>query len=177
MSRRLLVEIDPQTWDSPKSSGQRTLWLQQLDDLMSRSVNNRQQAMTSTATTGSNGALQSTGVGVGPMTPKRYAEFTVKARVTYQASGPGPVYIYVHRTTSAIPPNGQAPNANDVIVGGDAFAGGQLAAGINQAAAFSFLDSGLSTAGKYHYYFSVKAPGGVLVSLLNSSQLLVMERS
>ncbi len=180
-SRRLLEELTPATWDSQKpapNSGQlRVRWLQGLDDLVNRPVNNRQTASASAAAVATNGAPQSSGIGVGPMQPKRYAEFTVKARVTFNVAVAGPAYVYVHRTTGQIPQNGQAPNVGDVIVGGDAFAGGALTPGVNQSAAFSFLDSGLSTSQKYRYYLSVSAPGGSQVNLVNSSQLLVMERS
>jgi hypothetical protein len=63
-------------------------------------------------------------------------------------------------------------------VGGDAFAGGTVpVAGVNEARAFSFLDSALDVNKRYRYYLAVMAPMGNLVNLLNNSQLLVMERS
>jgi hypothetical protein len=179
MSRNVLEEIVPSNWDAADSTGgaPRTRWLQQLTDLVNRPVNNRQTVSTSTASTPTTGAVQSTGVGVGPMTPKRYAEFTVKARVTFNAATGSHAYVYLHRTTGAIPANGQAPNAGDVIVGGDAFTGGAVTPGTNQVGALSFLDSGLSVNKKYNYYLSVQGANGDTVKLLNASQLLVMERS
>jgi len=181
MSRQLLETIMPANWDSQKpepNSGQtRVRWLQQLSDLVNRPVNNRLSNSTSNAVINTTGNVQSSGVGVGPMQPKRYAEFTVKARVTFNLNSVGPAYVYVYRTSGAIPPNGAAPNAGDVIVSGDAFAGGAMTAGVNQSQALSFLDSGLSVNQKYSYYFALKAPNGNVFNLVNASQLLVMERS
>jgi hypothetical protein len=181
MSRQLLETLVPSVWDSQKpgtNSGQsRVRWLQGLTDLLNRPVTNRQAAMTSTAVIAASGSVQSSGVGTAQQLPKRYAEFTVKARVTFNVNSTGPVYVYVYRTTGAIPANGAAPNAGDVIVGGDAFAGGPMTSGVNQSAAFSFLDTGLSVTQKYSYYLAVKAPNGNTFNLVNSSQLLVMERS
>jgi hypothetical protein len=111
------------------------------------------------------------------MQPKRYAEFTVKARVSFNLNSAGPAYVYVYRTLGAIPAKGAAPNVGDVIVAGDAFTGGAMTAGVNQSAALSFLDSGLSVNQRYNYYFAVKAPNGNVLNLVNASQLVVMERS
>jgi hypothetical protein len=172
MSRQLLENLTPAQWDSPQQR-----WLQSLSDLVDRPVNNRQNAATSTAVIAANGNVQSSGMGVGPMQPKRYAEFTVKARVSYNVNSVGPAYVYVYRTTGAIPANGAAPNAGDVIVSGDSFTGGAMTAGVNQSSAFSFLDSGLSVNSKYSYYLAVKAPNGNTLNLVNNSQVLVMERS
>lgn len=107
----------------------------------------------------------------------RYAEFTVKARVTFSVDSVGPAYVYVYRTLGAIPANGGPPNPGDVVVGGDAFTGGAMTAGVNQSGAFSYLDTGLSTTKKYSYYLAVMAPNGNTFNLVNSSQVLAMERS
>jgi hypothetical protein len=182
-TRELLDTIVPQDWDSQKPGANtgfsRTRWLQGVSDLVKRPVVNRGTASTSATAVVPDGAIVSSGVGTpNPLTPKRYAEFTVKARVTYSVNTPSDVYVYVHRTAGAIPANGSPPNADDVIVGGDAFAGGHVsAAGVNEIGTLSFLDTNLSVNGKYNYYLSVKAPSGATVNLTNSSQLLVMERS
>lgn len=177
--RRLLPQIAPVHWDGPKGSpnSPRTTFLQSVDDLFNRPVLNRLAASTNATAINCTGAILSTGIGVGPMQPKRYAEFTVKSRVTFNINSTGPVYLYVYRTTGAIPANGAAPNGGDVIVGGDSFFGGATLNGPNMAQAFSFLDSGLSASGTYRYYLAVFGPNGTTLNLINSSQLLVMERS
>lgn len=174
MSRKLLESLTPTHWDFPQ-----VRWLQGLDDLLNRPVNNRLANSTSNAAIVANGNVQSSGVGVGPMLPKRYGEFTVKARVTFNLNSVGPAYVYIYRTLFpfAIPVNGAAPNAGDVIVSGDAFTGGAMTAGVNQSAALSFLDSGLDVTKRYSYYLAVKAPNGNTLNLVNASQLVVMERS
>jgi len=181
MSRQLLETLVPSNWDSqkpaPNSGASRTRWLQGLSDLVNRPLNNRQTSTTSGTAIAANGNVQSTGLGVGPMQPKRYAEFTVKARVTFNLNSVGPAYVYVYRTLGTIPGNGHPPNAGDVIVSGDAFAGGAMSSGVNESASFSFLDTGLSVNQRYSYYFAVKAPNGNTLNLVNASQLLVMERS
>lgn len=182
VTRNLLEKIVPEQWDSQAPSAnsgfQRARWLQGLNDLLNRPVLNRTTNQTSGTAVTAGGAPQSTGVGTpNAMQPKRYAEFTVKARVTYNANSTGPVYLYVYRTLGSIPALGAAPNAGDVIVGGDAFTGGPTVSGVNQSASFSFLDSGLSVNAKYNYYFAVMSPAASVVNLVNSSQLLVMERS
>lgn len=182
-SRQLLETLDPAHWDSqepaPNSGFNRMRWLQGLSDLVNRPVNNRLTAQTSATAIAANGTIQSSGVGTALMQPKRYAEFTVKARVTFRLNSVGPAYLYVVRTVfpHTIPANGAALNAGDVIVGGDAFSGGMVPSGGNQAAAFSFLDSGLSVNSKYSYYLAIQAPNGNVLNLVNNSQLLVMERS
>lgn len=182
MSRELLETITPAHWDSqkpgPNTGFQRTRWLQGLNDLLKRPVSNRLTAATSATAVNATGAPISTGIGTGPMQPKRYAEFTVKARVTSNINDAVPAYHYIYRTLGAIPVNGAPPNADDVIVGGDAFAGGAApGAGVNQIGAFSFLDTGLDVNKQYRYYLAVNAPIGKIVNLVNNSQLLVMERS
>jgi hypothetical protein len=181
-TRELLDTIVPSDWDSQKpavnSGFSRTRWLQGVSDAFKRPLVNRALVISPDPAVNGTGAAVSTGIGVGPLQPKRYAEFTVKARVTYNASAAVAVYLYVYRTTGAIPANGAAPNAGDVIVGGDAFAGGQISsADVNEIGTFSYLDTGLSVNGKYNYYLAVSAPGGAVVNLVNNSQLLVMERS
>ena len=178
MSRQLMETISPSTWDSQppaaNSGFSRVKWLQSLNDLVNRPVNNRLINSALNTAIAASGAVQSTGVGIGPLQPKRYAEFTVKARVTFNVNSVGPAYIYVYRTQGAIPANGAAPHAGDVIVGGDAFSGGALTAGVNQSASLSILDTGLSVTQKYLYYFAVKAPNGNTFTLVSASQLMVM---
>lgn len=179
MSRSLVEHISAENWEPGKSGSgfQRVRWLQTIVDLFNRPVINRAQASTSATAINANGAIQSSGIGTAPLQPKRYAEFTVKARVTFTVNSIGPVYVYVHRTLGAIPANGAAPNGGDVIVGGDAFLGGPTGNGINQSGAFSFIDTGLDQSKQYRYYLSIEGPNGNVVNLVNSSQLLVMERS
>jgi hypothetical protein len=181
MSRNLVQELVPADWDSGKpqanSGFSRVRLLQNITDLFNRPVNNRQAQSTNATAIATTGAAQSSGIGTAQQQPTRYAEFTVKARVTFNVNSVGPVYVYVYRTLGTVPVNGAAPNVGDVVVGGDAFAGGAMTAGVNQSASFSFLDSGLSVSAKYTYYLAVKGPNGNTVNLVNSSQLLVMERS
>lgn len=178
MSRSLVEHIDATHWEPKAGNGfQRVRWLQGIVDLFNRPAINRAQASTNATAIAANGAVQSSGIGTQQLQPKRYAEFTVKARVTFNLNAVGPCYIFVHRTLGAIPANGAAPGGGDVIVGGDSFAGGQMANGVNQSAAFSFIDTGLDVSKQYRYYLSVKGPNGQTVNLVNSSQLFVMERS
>jgi|SRR5215469_325493 len=181
MSRQLLETLVPQHWDSQKpgapSGFNRVRWLQGVNDLLNRPVVNRGTASTSNTGVILNGAGQSTGIGIGALQPKRYGEFTVKARVTFNLSAAGPAFLYVVRTLGAIPAQGAGFNLGDVTVGGDAFAGGQLPALTNQCASFSFLDTGLDVTKQYKYYFAVLGPAGKTLNLINNSQLLVMERS
>lgn len=182
MSRELLETLVPAHWDSqkpaPNSGYERVRWLQGLNDFIKRPVVNRATVSTSATATTCNGSIQSTGVGLAtPLTPKRYGEFTIKARVSFNVNSAGPAYVYIHRTTGAIPANGLAPNAGDVIVGGDAFVGGPTTSGVNQSGSLSFIDTGLSVTTPYRYYLSVKGPSGNTHNLVNSSQLFVTERS
>jgi hypothetical protein len=181
MSRQLLENLEPQHWDSakpqPGSGFQRVRWLQGLSDLLNRPVINRAQQSTNATAVATNGTGQSTGIGTQALQPKRYAELTVKARVTFNLSVNGAAYIYVYRTLGAIPANGAAPHAGDVVVGGDAFAGGSVTAGINQSGAFSFIDTGLDVTKKYSYYLAVRGPNPAVLNLINASQLFVLERS
>lgn len=173
MSRNLLEAINPKHWNGAGP----VRFLQSINDLFNRPVNNRGTA-TGTVTVNANGAIQSTGIGLAnAMTPKRYAEFTVKARVTFQVNSAGPVYLYIYRTTGAIPAAGSAPAAGDVEVSGDSFSGGPTTNGVNQAASFSYLDSGLLQTQAYKYYLAVKGPNGNAVQIVNNSQVIVMERS
>jgi hypothetical protein len=181
-TRELLDTIVPLDWDSQTPGAntgfQRVRWLQGVSDLVKRPVANRATATTSATAVNTTGGAVSTGIGCGPLQPKRYAEFTIKARVTFHINTSGPAYLYVYRTTGPIPANGALPNPGDVIVGGDAFAGGATpGAGTNQIGVFSYLDTGLSVNTQYRYYLAVNAGNGSVVNLVNSSQLLVMERS
>ncbi len=180
--RSLLEQIVPVHWDSqkpaPGSGTERVHFLQSINDLFNRPVTNRAQASTNATAVNTNGAVQSSGVGTPtPLQPKRYGEFTVKARVTFNVNSPGPAFCHVYRTLGAIPANGQPPNAGDVVVGGDAFAGGPTTSGVNQVGAFSFIDTGLDVTKKYNYYLTVQGPNGMTMNLVNASQLFVMERS
>lgn len=179
--RRLLDQLTPSQWDSGKpqsgSGFQRVRWLQGVDDLVNRPVLNRGTASTNGTAVNANGNIQSTGIGTAQLQPLRYAEFTVKARVTFNVNSTGPAFVYVYRTLGAIPAVGAEPGADDVAVGGGSFMGGPTANGVNQSGSFSFLDSGLDTTKQYRYYLAVEAPNGTVVNLVNNSQLLVMERS
>jgi hypothetical protein len=180
MSRSLVEHLTPQDWDSQKPGASgfgRTRWLQGIVDLVNRPAINRAQASTNATAVAASGAVQSTGIGTQLLQPKRYAEFTVKARVTFNVNSVGPAYVYIHRTLGAIPVSGAAPGVGDVIVGGDAFLGGPTGNGVNQSGAFSFIDSGLDASKQYRYYLSVKGPNGNVLNLVNSSQIFVMERS
>lgn len=181
MSRQLIENIVPEHWDSQKpaqnSGFPRVRWLQQIIDTSNRPVINRASASTNATAVNCTGNVLSSGIGIAPLQPKRYGEFTVKARVTFNINSTGPAYIYVYRTTGAIPANGAAPNGGDVIVGGDAFAGGPTVSGVNLAAALSFIDTGLNVNTQYRYYLAVKGTNGNILNLINASQLFVMERS
>lgn len=182
MSRELLETLQPGDWDSQKPGAntgfQRVRWLQGLNDLVKRPVANRGQVSGAAVAVNTNGAVQSTGIGIpAQLQPKRYSEFTVKAQLTYQINSAGPVFVHVYRTLGSIPAKGAAPNAGDVPVGGGPFAGGPTTNGVNQAASFSFLDSGLDQTKKYLYYLTVQGPNGNALSLAANAQLLVMERS
>jgi hypothetical protein len=182
MSREILSTIVPSDWDSQKpgigTGTARTLWLQGVSDLAKRPLVNRGTVATSATVVVGTGSPVSTGIGSIALQPKRYAEFTVKARITYTINAAQPVYHYVFRTLGAIPANGAAPNAGDVVVGGDAFAGGSIpGAGVSQIGTVSMLDTGLNVNSKYRYYLAVSAPNGNTVNLINNSNLLVMERS
>ena len=180
-TRELVPTLVPADWDSQtpgvNTGFNRTRWLQSVTDLFRRPVANRATASTSATAVNCSGAAQSSGIGTIAQQPKRYAEFTVKARVTFNVNSVGPAFVSVYRTQGAIPAKGVAPNAGDVIVGGDAFMGGPTQAGVNQSGSFSFLDSGLSVNQQYRYYLAVTGPNGNVLNLVNSSQLLVMERS
>lgn len=179
--RRILPQIVPPDWDSGKpeigSGTTRVRYLQDVDDLVHRPLNNRQTASTSSTAVTCNGSAQSTGIGTIQQKPQLYGEFTVKARVTFSVNSAGPAYVYVYRTKGNIPANGAAPNAGDVVVGGDAFGGGPMVSGVNVAASFSFLDTGLAITQTYRYYLAVNGPNGNVITFTNASQLLVMERS
>jgi hypothetical protein len=180
-TRELLDTIVPSAWDSqkPGTSGfPRVRMLQNINDLLKRPVANRSLVISSDPAVVTTGSPVSSGIGSALLQPKRYAEFTVKARVTFNINSADPAYLYVYRTQGAIPTNGTAPHAGDVIVGGDAFAGGATpGAGVNQIGTFSYLDTELNVNLQYRYYIAVNAPNGRTVNLINSSQILVMERS
>jgi hypothetical protein len=180
MSRSLVEHISPEHWESQKpgqSGFERVRWLHGIVDLFNRPAINRAQASTNATAIATNGAVQSSGIGTQLLQPKRYAEFTIKARITFNINSVGPAYVFVHRTLGAIPANGAAPNGGDVIVGGDAFLGGPTGNGVNQSGAFSFIDTGLDQSKQYRYYLSIKAPNANVMNLVNSSQIFVMERS
>jgi hypothetical protein len=68
-------------------------WLQGVD-LFNRPAINRAQASTNATAIVANGAVQSTGIGTQLLQPKRYAEFTIKARITFNINSVGPAYVY-----------------------------------------------------------------------------------
>lgn len=182
MGTELLEMIVPDHWESKQPGGQsgtqRVRWLQQLNDVIRRPVANRGTATTNATAVNTNGAIQSTGIGLAAaLNPKRYGEFTIKARVTFNINSAGPAFIYVYRTLGAIPANGAAPGGGDVIVGGDAFTGGPTSSGVNQSASFSFIDTGLDKTKSYRYYLAVQGPNANVLNLVNSSQLFVLERA
>jgi hypothetical protein len=176
---QLLENLEAQHWEghTPGSGFNRMRWLQGLSDLVNRPVNNRANATTNATAVNCTGAVLSSGIGIQQLQPKRYSEFTVKARVTFNINSAGPAFVYVYRTLGAVPANGAAPNVGDVIVAGDAFIGGPTSAGVNQSGALSFLDTGLDVSKRYRYYLAVKGPNATVLNLVNASQLLVMERS
>lgn len=174
MPRQLLQDLTPAHWDTAQQR-----WLQGLNDLVNRPVTNRGTAAADKTVVNTTGAVQSTGIGIpNALQPLRYAELTVKARVTFHCSSVGPAFLYVYRTTlAAIPAIGAKPAAGDVIVGGGPFVGGATSPGVNEAGSFSFLDDGLSVTGKYLYYLACEGPAGSVLTIPIGSQLLVMERS
>lgn len=179
MSRRVLEHIQSTDWDSGKAGSSgfgRVRYLQQVDDTINRPLLNRVTANGTNVAVAANGTVQSTGIGTAAIQPKRYAEHTNKIRLTFNVNSVGPVYLYLYRTLGNVPANGAAPNAGDVIVGGDAFTGGPTVSGVNQAAAFSFLDTGLDVNKQYKYYLAVKAPNANTFNVVSSSHF-VMERS
>src|SRR6266478_7121151 len=122
MATELLDKLIPGDWDSgkPGKTGfPRVRFLQGISDIIARPLNNRLIVSTNATAVVCNGAIQSTGIGTGAQTPSRFAEFLVKARVTFNLSGAGTLYVYVMRTTGAVPVNGAAPNGGDVTVSGD----------------------------------------------------------
>lgn len=183
MARQLLEELTPSHWDSGKpasgSGFNRVRWLQGISDLVNRPVLNRSNVASSApVAVNTTGAVQSTGIGISNrLQPKRYGEFTVKARVTFNINSAGPAFCHVYRTLGAIPANGAAPNAGDVVVGGGAFAGGPTSNGVDQVGTFSFLDTGLDRTKQYNYYLTVEASNGAVLNLDTGAQLFVMERS
>ena len=178
MSQELLDKLIPSDWDSrePGKSGfPRVRFLQGISDIIARPLNNRLTASTNATAVALNGAVQSTGIGTGPQIPAKFAEFLVKARVTFNLSGAGTLYVYVYRTTGAIPANGAAPNGGDVVVGGDAFAGPATVGGQNVSGAFSWFDTGLNQSKSYRYYLAVNGTNGLTANLVNSSGIQVSE--
>lgn len=174
----LLDKLIPGDWDSkkPGNSGfSRVRFLQGISDIVARPLNNRLTASTNATAVNLNGAVQSTGIGTAAQTPSKFAEFMVKARVTFNISGAGTLYVYVYRTTGAIPANGAAPGGGDVIVGGDSFAGPATVGGQNMNGSLSFFDTGLNQATAYKYYFAVKGTNALIANLVNNSQMQVSE--
>lgn len=183
MSRDLLPQITPEQWDSQKPGAntgyKRVLFLQSIQDLLKRPVANRLSGQSAGTVVNCNGAAQSTGIGCGPLQPKRYAEFTVKARVSFNINSAGPAYVRVYRTVypNAVPANGAAPHGGDVQVGGDSFMGGATVNGVTESGNLSYLDTGLDVTKQYSYYLAIIAPNGNVLNIVSGSQILVMERS
>ena len=154
----------------------RQRWLQNnVVDVLARPSTNRVTATTSATAVALNGAVQSTGVGTGRIIPLKYAELWVKARATFNISGAGAMYIFVYRTKGAIPANGAAPNAGDVAVAGDAFAGPATVGGQNMSGSLSFIDQGLNQNQQYRYYLAVSGTNALTGNLVNNSQIMVSE--
>lgn len=178
MSQNLLPNLPTQTlFDDTKTNTPSFPWLQwfqSLIDLVNRIVSNRVTASTNATAVVCNGAVQSSGVGTIAIQPARYAELWVNARVTFNLSAGGTLYLYVYRTLAAVPANGAAPNAGDVIVAGDSFAGPALGTQ-NVNGSLSWIDSGLDKTKKYLYYLAVKGTNALTANLVNSSQLQVSE--
>lgn len=166
-------------WDQGDPAGHgftRKRWLQTLSDVVSRPIANRvQMAAPAPVVVNCNGTIQSTGIGTIAILPGKYAETQVQSRVTLNAGGAGVFQVYVMRTTGNIPALGAAPNAGDVIVSGDSFGGGSLAAGVNTPATLAAFDQNLSQTTKYKYYLAVLGPGGQALNLVNNSQLNASE--
>jgi hypothetical protein len=177
MATKLLEDLPSQTtFDKDKRPNFDWIrWLQSVADLFSRPVANRVTVLTNATAVNCNGAVQSTGIGAGPITPVRYAEHLVMARITFNESAAGLLFVYVYRTTGAIPANGAAPNAGDVAVGGDAFAGPADVIGQNFSGAMALFDTGLAPNQAYNYYLAVKGPNAAVANLINASQLQVSE--
>ena len=178
MAQELLDKLIPGDWDSKKPGSThfpRVRWLQSVSDIVARPLNNRLTASTNATAVVCNGAIQSTGIGTGAQTPSRFSEFLVKARVTFNLSGAGTLYVYVYRTTGAIPANGAAPNGGDVAVAGDAFAGPATVGGQNMVGTLAFIDAGLSQSTQYKYYFALRGTNGLTGNLVNNSILMVSE--
>jgi hypothetical protein len=173
--KQLLPNIQPTDWEKNGSGFQRTQFLQAIDDVIARPLNNRVQASTNATAVVCNGAVQSTGIGTGALIPAKYAETQVQARVTLKASAAGVYQVFVMRTAGPIPANGAAPNVGDVVVGGDSFGGGSLPAGVNTPATLSVIDSGLSATAQYRYYIAISGPVGDALNLINGSNLMVSE--
>lgn len=150
-------------------------WLQSLSDLLSRPLLNRSVVSTNALAVNLNGAVQSTGLATAAITPVRYGEFLVQARVTFNLSAGGTLFVYVYRTIGAVPANGAAPNVGDFIVGGDAFAGPAITGGQNYVGALSLFDTGLLQSQAYSYYLAVKGTNALVGNLVNGSVLQVSE--
>ena len=174
----LLDKLIPGDWDSKKPGNtgfSRVRFLQGISDIVARPLNNRLTASTNATAVNCNGAIQSTGIGTGQQMPSRFAEFLVKARVTFNLSGNGTLYVYLYRTTGAIPANGVAPGSGDVIVGGDSFAGPATVGGQNMNGSLSWFDTGLSQSQNYRYYFAAKGTNGLVANIVNASGIQVSE--
>src|SRR5277367_6153853 len=96
---------EPQNRKSTSGTGTnagftRKRFLQKLSDVVARPVNNRVQAPTTPAAVVCNGAVQSTGIGTGPIMPMLFGEHLVQARVTLNAPVAGNYYSYTYRSTT-----------------------------------------------------------------------------
>ncbi len=174
----LLDKIVPTDWDSKKPGNtgfSRVRFLQSISDIVARPLNNRLSASTNATAVACNGAVQSSGIGTAAQMPSRFAEFLVKARVTFNLSGNGALYVYVYRTTGVIPANGAAPGGGDVIVGGDSFTGPATVGGQNMNGSLSWFDTGLSQSQAYCYYLAVKGTNALTANLVNGSGIQVSE--
>ena len=177
MVRQILDTIGNE-WDlnDPAGAGfARKRFLQNLSDVVARPINNRVTVPNAGTVVALNATPQSTGIGTGAIMPSKFAETQLNVRVTLNTSMAGNHYVYIYRTTGVIPPNGSPPNVGDVIVGGDAFGGGQLPVGVDTPATLSFIDQGLESSQSYKYYFAVTGPNGANLTLKNGVQLMASE--
>lgn len=176
MSQQVIENLPSQsTFDTAKAPTFAWIqWLQSLVDVVTRVITNRVRAAGGAAVN-CNGTVQSTAVATPAITPKRFAELWVQARVTFSLNAAGTLYVFVYRTSGAIPINGAAPNIGDVAVGGDAFGGAADVPAQNFIASLSYIDSGLSATTAYKYYLAVQGTNGTVATLAGTSQMIVSE--
>lgn len=143
-------------------------WLQSLVDLLGRPTNNRVSASQGANYSVTSAADVSSGVGTGPITPKRYGEtFVLGIAAGTNSTNNSPVVISIYRTSGAIPAQGAAPNAGDVRV---AYAVIWVAVG-GETWQLPLVgqDTGLSLTTPYRYYFTVSNGTGGGQTTINAA--------